>query len=131
MLIFDVHSSTVLLQTLLKSASKATEPVCYVHIGQRQMDIVVLDRKQLKFHNSFNFETREDFIYYILFTLEQLELDPESVPVRLFGYVEEGDELYGICYEFIRHISIFVQENDLTATEEVSESVMDFTLLNA
>ncbi len=126
-----VHNGTVLLQSLLKSANNTTEPVCYVHICDEQMDVAVLSRKQLLFYNSFQFSTKEDFIYYILFTLEQLDLDPEIIPLRLLGQVDEGDELYSIAYEFIRHISIYVQDNNFTAGENVSENTLNFTVLNA
>ncbi len=126
-----VHNGTVLLQSLLKSSGNITEPVCYVHVGQQQMDLVVLGRKKLLLYNSFQYRTKEDFIYYILFTLEQLDLDPESISLRLFGQIEEEDELYGISYEFIRHISIFVPEFGFTADTRVSEQNLDYTVLNA
>ncbi len=126
-----VHNGTVLLQSLLKSAGNTTDPVCYVHVGHHQMDMVVIAKKQLLFYNSFTFNTKEDFIYYVLFTLEQLEQDPETIPVRLFGFIEEGDELYNICYEFIRHISLFVQDSVYSRPEDVPEEKLDFTVLNA
>ena len=126
-----VHNGTVLLQSLLKSTGTSLEPVCYVHTGYKQMDMIVLSRKQLHFYNSFNFDTKEDFIYYILFTLEQLNLDPESVPLRLFGKLEEGDELYSICHEFIRHISLYEQDSQFHPTDDLKEDLLDFTVLNA
>ena len=126
-----VHSGTVLLQSLLKSAGTVSEPVCFVHVGHRQMDMVVLSRKQLYLYNSFQFDTKEDFIYYILFTLEQLDIDPETIPLRLFGHISEGDEIYNICYEFIRHISIFVQDSAYTTTEDLNAESLDFAVLNA
>ena len=127
-----VHNGTVLLQSLLKSSANITEPVCYVHVGQQQMDLVVLGRKRLLLYNSFQYRTKEDFIYYILFTLEQLDLDPESISLRLFGQIEEEDELYSISYEFIRHISIFVPELSYTADkDQVSEKNLDYTVINA
>lgn len=126
-----VHNGTVLLQSLLKTAGNTAEPVCYVHVGHKQMDLIVLSRKQLHYYNSFNFDTKEDFIYYILFTLEQLDLDPELILLRLFGFIEEGDELYSICYEFIRHISIYIQDSLYLATEDMEKDVLDFTVVNA
>ena len=126
-----VHSGTVLLKSLLKSVGTASEPVCYVHVGHRQMDMVILSRKQLYLFNSFHFDTKEDFIYYILFTLEQLDLDPENIPLRLFGHINEGDEIYNICYEFIRHISIFIQDSAYTPAEDMDVNDLDFAVLNA
>ena len=126
-----VHNGTVLLQSLLKSAGSGTEPACFVHVSHQHMDLIVMSRKQLIFYNSFNFQTKEDFIYYILFTLEQLDLDPENIPLRLFGTLEEGDELYNICYEFIRHISIYEQDSTYQAEEDMNSQRLEFTVLNA
>ncbi len=126
-----VHNGTVLLQSLLKSAGNTSEAVCYVNVGYRQMDMIILSKKQLHFYNSFNFYTKEDFIYYLLFTFEQLDLDPESIPLRLFGFIGEGDELYNICYEFVRNISIYIQDNMYSIGGDQKDTELDFTVLNA
>ena len=126
-----VHNGTVLLESLLKSTGSNSEPVCFVHVSHQQMDMIVLSRKQLIFYNSFNFQTKEDFIYYILFSLEQLDLDPENIPLRLFGNLEEGDELYSICYEFVRHISMYEQDSIYLPNEELDSQALEFTVLNA
>ena len=126
-----MHSGTVLIQALLNSHGTIQEPVCYVHAGEFELDIVVLHQKKLLFYNSFPYSTKEDFVYYLLFTLEQLKLDTETVKTRLFGVVEEGDEIYSMCSEFIQHLSIFIpggSQVHQTATE--GESI-DFTVLSA
>ena len=126
-----VHNGTILLESLLKSSGSSSEPACFVHVSHQQMDMIVLSKKQLVYYNSFNFETKEDFIYYILFALEQLDLDPENIPLRLFGNLKEGDELYSICYEFIRHISIYEQDHIYLPNGEIDAKNLEFTVLNA
>jgi len=129
---FDfLHNGTVLIQALLQSQSDTKNPVCYVHVAEDQMDITVLEHKKLKFYNSFYFDTKEDFIYYLLFTLEQLELDPAQVGVRLFGSVKEGDELYEICYEYIGNTGLFYPSNEIYGSGETHDESIDFTVLNA
>jgi hypothetical protein len=95
------------------------------------MDITVLGQKKLLFYNSFQFTTKEDFIYYLLFTLEQLRLDTESVKLRLFGDIEESDEIYTICYEYIQHLSIFIPPNTTYPIGDMENETIDFTVLNA
>jgi len=126
-----MHHGTVMAQSLLNSHSNGNETICYVHIADHQMDITVLNQKQLLFFNSFQFKTKEDFIYYLLFTLEQLKLDTEKIKLRLFGEVDMGDELYNIAYDYIQHISLFIPPNDIYSTEEIEKEVVDFTVLNA
>lgn len=129
---FDfMHSGTVLIQALLNSHSGGKEPVCYVHAGEHDMDIMVLSQKQLLFYNSFPYTTKEDFIYYLLFTMEQLKLDPGSVKTRLFGDIEEGDEIYTICYEYIQHLSIFIPAGSPVLSDPKDAESIDFTVLSA
>ena len=126
-----MHHGTIMVQSLLNSHSNGNEPICYVHVADKQMDITVLTQKQLLFFNSFQFVTKEDFIYYLLFTLEQLKLNTETIKLRLFGSVDMGDELYNIAYEYIQHISLFIPPSDIYSTEELEKEVVDFTVLNA
>jgi hypothetical protein len=125
------HNGTVLVQTLLNIHSNGNEAVCYVHVAEQQMEITVLNQKKLLCYNSFNFITKEDFIYYLLFTMEQLKLEPETVKLRLFGTITEEDPLYAICYEYVQNISIFIPTSQVEAQEETSTDTIDFTLLNA
>jgi hypothetical protein len=126
-----MHHGTVMVQSLLNSYSNGNETICYVHVSDNQMDITVLAQKQLLLFNSFKYKTKEDFIYYLLFTLEQLKLDTETVKIRLFGEVDMGDELYNIGYEYIQHISLFIPPSDIYSTEELEKEEVDFTVLNA
>ncbi len=125
------HNGTVLIEALLNSHTNGKEPVCYVHISDQQMDVAILSQKQLIFYNSFRYVTKEDFIYYLLFTLEQLKMDPATVKMRLFGAIEEGDEIYTICYEYIQHISIFIPAALAHPLEGNLQHSIDFTVINA
>ena len=129
---FDyLHNGTVLIQALLQGHTETREPVCFVHSAEEQMDIIVLDHKKLVYFNSFAYETKEDFIYFLLFALEQLNLDPASVRVRLFGTVEEGDPYYDICYRYIQNVSLFYPAQPVYSASSDAEESIDFTVLNA
>ena len=71
------------------------------------------------------------FLYYLLFTLEQLKLDTSSVAVKLFGDIEEDDDIYELCYRYIHQVGIFspfAMEHPLTHGRD---EPIDFTVLNA
>ena len=128
---FDfMHTGTVLIQALLNIHGNLPEPVCYVHVGEHELDVVVIVQKKLLFYNSFPYTSKEDFIYYLLFTLEQLNLDTASIKTRLFGAIEEGDPIYTLCYEYIQQLSIFVPSGSRYGEEADRESI-DFTVLSA
>lgn len=58
------------------------------------------------FFNSFQYQTAQDFIYYILFTYEQLELNTESNPLYLIGRVDTDDSYYEQAYTYIREVNV-------------------------
>ncbi len=125
------HNGTVLVQALLNTPSTTKAPVCYVHVGENQMEITVISQKKLLLYNSFIFHTNEDFIYYLLFTMEQLQLDSETTKLKLFGSVEEGDPMYDLCYEYVKYVSIFRPSIVAYPNETGDNSLIDFTLLSA
>ena len=47
------------------------------------------------------------FIYYILFTFEQLQLNPEIVPLHLLGICNKEDEFFKIAYKYIKNCDVF------------------------
>jgi hypothetical protein len=60
---------------------------------------VIVKDKELLFCNTFTYETKEDFIYYILFTTEQLKLDPEDLDLILLGNIhEDSASLQDVVY---------------------------------
>lgn len=125
------HVGTVLIESLLKNHTIERSPVCYVHVSEKIMDILVVSQKKLLLYNSFPYGTKEDFLYYLLFTLEQLDLDTESVILRLFGTIEEDDEIYALCYEYVKKVSIFVPSGASHPFLDAKSENIDFALLNS
>jgi len=125
------HNGTVMVESLLNNHSSSKEAVCYIHTSQRQMDVTVIASKKLLLFNSFNFVTKEDFLYYLLFTLEQLELDTESVAIKLFGDIEKDDDIYDLCYNYVKDVSMFYPSFTEHPGIDRPEDTIDFTVINA
>jgi hypothetical protein len=125
------HNGTVLIQSLLNNFDGGKEPVCYVHVLEQQLDIIVIANKKLLFYNSFNFSTKEDFIYYVLFVIEQLKLDVETIKLKLFGNIEEDDQLFNVCFKYVRNVSVFVPSNLSYLMDINHHKSIDFTTLSA
>lgn len=126
-----MHHGTVLIQSLMNSHGSNSEPICYVHIMEGHMDITVIQGKKLLLYNNFGFTAKEDFIYYLLFTMEQLKLDAETTKFKFFGAIEEGDDLYRLAHKYIKDISIFIPAHTtFHHLAEFDNNTIDFTLLN-
>jgi len=98
------HFSTILIEQVLNAEKNAEKPKMYVNVDNENFDIVVVENGSLKFYNSFEYKTKEDFIYYILFTSEQLKLNPETLELIFTGNIDSKDELYVIAYKYVRFV---------------------------
>jgi len=114
------HSNSILVHKLLDFSKNKEERKMFVHLGESHFEIVVIQNQKLQLFNSFEYKTPEDFIYYILFTAEQLQLNPEHFPLELIGKISEEDALFEIAYKYIRNLSLidlsFIK-NDFTEEE--------------
>ena len=123
------HSSTILVENLLKKYTNSENTHFIVNVEKNSFQIIVLKRKKLEFYNSFYFNTKEDFIYYILFTAEQLNLNPEEFLLTFMGDIEKESELYSIVYKYIRNINFYEPTYSIKEKFGVSDH-SNFVLLN-
>ncbi len=124
------HSSSIITSSLLNS-NNGKGVSFYVYASENQMDITVISKKKLLLFNSFEYTTTEDFLYYLLFTSEQLKLDNETIQLKLFGSIEEDSDIYKGCYEHIKNVSIYVPDNSTFHLGDYTTKSIDFTILNA
>ncbi|KPM30413.1 Hypothetical protein I595_3434 [Croceitalea dokdonensis DOKDO 023] len=123
------HLSTELLETLAKH-QKGHGTVCYAHFSERNFEIAVYQQKKLQLYNQFQYTTKEDVLYYLLFVYEQLQLDVEEVKLKLFGLVEEDDVIFDICYTYFRKVQVFEPKNLLFSSKPNGTGSIDLTLLS-
>ena len=76
----------------------------YLHCFPGGYDLLVFQKGQLILANSFKCNSREDFIYYLLFTAEQLDLDPSGFELILLGKIKEASDYYDIAYTYVKEI---------------------------
>jgi hypothetical protein len=125
------HSSTILLNTLLKNDYSKEGLGIYVNVKTSDFDLIITKNKTLLLHNKFEYQTAEDFIYYILFTMEQLELNPNEMPLEIFGNISTQSELYKILYKYVRYVELKNTKSSYTVPAKFSYISEDFTLLNS
>ncbi|NNK60528.1 MAG: DUF3822 family protein [Flavobacteriaceae bacterium] len=127
-----MHASSILIETILNLEKNAEEQKMYVHVGIKYFEIVVVDNNSLILYNTFEFKTKEDFIYYILFTAEQLQLNPETIQLALLGHISEADELFEIAFKYIRHVQLIEPTIKFEIDPSISKEISNlFILLNS
>ncbi|MEC4005209.1 DUF3822 family protein [Flavobacterium sp. SUN052] len=124
------HSNTVLVSKLLDLSKNNEERKMFVHVSESHFEIIVVQNQKLHLYNSFDYKTPEDFIYYLLFTAEQLQLNPENFKLELLGSINEQDAFYKIAYKYIRNISL-LDVSDFKNSFTEKENREHFILLNS
>lgn len=123
------HHSTVLIEKLLNSTNNL-EKTMFVNVSKNSLDIVVLENNQLILFNTFSYNTKEDFIYYILFVAEQLNLNVNEFSLHFTGKVNLEDAIYKITYKYIKNV-YFLESNNTLFSELNIASHSNFILLGS
>ena len=115
------HTSSILVNTLLIASKNKDEKKMFVHINFGHFEIIVVQNQKLLLYNSFDYNTPEDFIYYILFTAEQLNLNPENFHLEIIGSIDPESNYFKIAYKYIRNVSL-IDVEDLRWNNYFSEA---------
>ncbi|MFK5983488.1 MAG: DUF3822 family protein [Flavobacteriaceae bacterium] len=117
------HSNTLLLKYLLKKDKHYSLPKVYINVYVNSFDIIVINNGKLSLCNSYTYKTPEDFIYYILFCLEQLKLNPDTIDLVLSGLIEKNNDNYNILFNYVRNVSFSTYKKELILNTSESKSV--------
>ena len=123
------HHSTVLIEKLLNSTNNI-EKTMFVNVSKNSLDLVVIENNQLILFNTFSYNTKEDFIYYILFVAEQLNLNVNEFSLHFTGKVNLEDAIYKITYKYIKNV-YFLESNNTLFSELNIASHSNFILLGS
>jgi len=95
--------------------------IAYLHISDKKFNLTTFKNSKLILSNEFDFDTKEDLLYYTLFTFEQLNLNPETVSVKIYGDIIKGDETHQLLYEYIRNVKFGCRPNSMNFPSEFNQ----------
>lgn len=105
------HSSAIIQSLYHKYMNRENDKQLFVNTSRSHIDILALKGKKLEYFNSFRYNTAEDFMYYMIFVVEQLGLNPESAELMLVGEVDKHSSLSDLIHKYIRNIQ-FISRNE-------------------
>ena len=100
------HLHTPLVSQVLEFNKDQATTRVYAHVQENHFELIVTKNSKLQLFNTYSYQTPEDFIYYVLFTYEQVQLNPDEHQLLVFGAIERNDALFNIAYQYIRNIEI-------------------------
>jgi hypothetical protein len=100
------NTASILVPRLLELSKNLDSRRVFAHFSKSRFELVVAQGPKLLLFNSFDYQTPEDFLYYLLFTAEQLELNPEHFKLLLLGDISEDGDLFRLAYKYVRHVEL-------------------------
>jgi len=102
-----LHFSTALIESLsINFKNIADDKTLFVNLREDCFDVVYFKENKLHFYNSFKFLTKEDFIYFLLITIDQLNLNPENINLIISGKIDKQDENYNMINQYIKNYTL-------------------------
>ncbi len=98
-------------------APKASENNAHIFldIGMQKFDVLVFDNQKFIFTNTFNYGTAQDFIYFLMFVIKQLNLNPDTLYITLGGYIDREGSIFKYIHKYIRHV-------DFVSTDKIKKA---------
>lgn len=92
----------------------------YLNIGDGFMELAAKDRTEVLFYNVFSFENNEDILYYVLFMMEQFNLNPLHVRLSVAAERSAIDPVLQSLKKYIRQVDFCVSDASIKLNGELA-----------
>ncbi|MCB9335559.1 MAG: DUF3822 family protein [Flavobacteriales bacterium] len=110
---FHHFSSAIIEASILNTKTGNNDFSIDVNVLPSSFQITVIKNQKLELYNSFTYQTSEDFIYYLLFVFNQLQIKPEESTINLSGEVEKNSAIYEMLFKYIKQINFSSRPKNL------------------
>lgn len=101
----ELHHSTSLINAIIQMAQQNNGVSVAVNLHDESFDIIITDTKNLILFNTYQYKTKEDFLYFTLNAYSQLQLNTESIPLTLYGRVEPTSQIAETVRKYIKQVT--------------------------
>lgn len=99
------HQLTVLSKLML-NAEEFVKDELLIAIDEQTISVVLKQQQQIVLANKYQIKTNEDVLYYVLFIIEQYQLNPLTLKLSLIGNIEVNTELINSLKKYIKQIRL-------------------------
>lgn len=97
------------VERLLKEPPQKSGPFMYLHVEESNITLAAFREQQLLSINTFQWQEKEDLLYYILFTAKQTGLKPEEDHFYFSGNIAKNDPVYRWIFQYLNNLFL-IQE---------------------
>ncbi|WP_276495768.1 DUF3822 family protein [Pontibacter litorisediminis] len=101
-----VHLTSSLIRSVLHQTPRSNLRSMYAFVERNYVTLLVVGPSGLEFCNIFHYVSPEDFIYYIIFIMQEQKMNPEQETITVWGDITHDSSLFHILQRYIRHIRL-------------------------
>jgi hypothetical protein len=117
-----VHQTGALIQATAHLDRQLLTPTnIHLYFEDEFVTIIYRKERQLRYCNRFGYKNVQDLAYYILYVLDELELNPETIHVLLYGEITPFAERYTELSRFLPNLTFGQSPSGLTLVKEFDE----------
>ncbi|MBI3509324.1 MAG: DUF3822 family protein [Bacteroidetes bacterium] len=99
------HHLTPLIEKTIAVNKNKKERRALASVQPGRFDLVISEGGKLLLANTFSFQTSEDFIYYLLFSCEQLKMNSDQLELEIVGETENDSAIALMARKYVRNVS--------------------------
>ncbi|MEJ8801904.1 DUF3822 family protein [Pontibacter sp. H249] len=100
-----VHQTSALTKSILMQADRTARKI-YAFIERNYVTVLVAGPAGLEFCNIFHYLSPEDFIYYVVFVMQEMKLNPEQETITVWGDITHDSTLFSTLQKYIRNVKL-------------------------
>ena len=116
------HYSSLIIEKISNELAENFSEKFFVNINDGFIDILFFKDKELMFYNSFDHNSDEDILFYLLFCFSELKLNPDEIHTVLSGSINLDSKLYELIYTYVRNVQLI---------DPIEIDGIDFNVLNS
>lgn len=98
------HEIGVSIGASMRDYNSLSSSRLILNVHYDHFDFIYMKEGKLNFANSFAYESDEDFLYFTLFTCEQLGINPHEIQTFLLGNLKRGGSLHQLLFQYIKNL---------------------------
>lgn len=100
------HAGAMSIDLFLKLPALKKSDV-FLDIHHNVIELIIKKENDLLFYNVFKWDSNEDVLYFLLFTIEQFQLNQNTLQLSIAANLPADHTLFALIKKYIRHIQFF------------------------
>lgn len=116
-----VHQTSGLIAALLHYGERNNQQRLYAYVEKNSLTVLIMQNGSLIFCNIFHYSTPEDFMYFLVFVMQEQKLNPDKDPVTVWGDITHDSNLFTLMRKYIRKVQFGIRPSGVAFSYKLEE----------